>query len=138
MRVSLLRRWPDFQGYGFNLQAAKNREGNYIGGVDAGSPAYYAGLKDGDRIVEVNGVYAFNDTHANVVSYITQDPSQVKMVVLDRAAEQYFENNNLTISSQMDNAKVIECPAKRPSKIPPNYAQIVLHLYRTKLLIMLE
>jgi len=114
-RICLLRRWADFQGYGFNLQAAKNKEGNYIGGVDPGSPAYYAGLKDGDRIVEVNGTPAYTDTHAAVVSLITQDPKQVKMLVVDRAAEQYFLSNNIEMNGQMANAKFIECPTTRPS-----------------------
>uniref|UniRef100_A0A6P4E6K9 Protein P54 n=1 Tax=Drosophila rhopaloa TaxID=1041015 RepID=A0A6P4E6K9_DRORH len=47
---------PDFDGYGFNLHSEKVKPGQYIGKVDADSPAEGAGLKEGDRILEVNGV----------------------------------------------------------------------------------
>ena len=47
---------PDFPGYGFNLHAERTRPGQFIGKVDEGSPAEAAGLREGDRIVEVNGM----------------------------------------------------------------------------------
>ena len=55
-RLCHLVKRADFAGYGFNLHAEKARPGQYIGTVDPDSPADLAGLKEGDRIVEVNGV----------------------------------------------------------------------------------
>lgn len=48
----------------------KGRPGQYIGTVDEDSPAYLAGLRDGDRIVEVNGTNAENKEHKQVISLI--------------------------------------------------------------------
>ena len=58
--------WPDFQGYGFNLHAEKGKPGQFIGKVDPGSPAEAAGLKQGDRIIEVNGQNIAQDNHSQV------------------------------------------------------------------------
>lgn len=60
----------DFDGYGFNLHAEKGKPGQYIGKVDDNSPAEVAGLKQGDRIIEVNGVNIGNETHKQVVRHI--------------------------------------------------------------------
>ena len=52
-RLCHVTKWPDFDGYGFNLHAEKSRPGQFIGQVDEMSPAEMSGLKEGDRIVEV-------------------------------------------------------------------------------------
>ena len=55
-RLCHLVKRTDFSGYGFNLHAEKSKPGQFIGAIDPDSPADHAGLKEGDRIVEVNGV----------------------------------------------------------------------------------
>jgi len=65
-RLCLVRKVADFSGYGFNLHAERGKAGQFIGQVDEGSPAAAAGLRDGDRIVEVNGVNVALDTHQQV------------------------------------------------------------------------
>ena len=44
-RLCHLRKWANFQGYGFNLHAEKAKQGQHIGKVDVNSPAESAGLK---------------------------------------------------------------------------------------------
>ena len=61
-RLCILHTWPDFQGFGFNLQAEKGKPGQFIGKVDPDSPAEAAGLRQGDRIVEVNDVSVLDET----------------------------------------------------------------------------
>ena len=39
----------EYAGYGFNLYQEKNKPGQYIGRIEAGSPADRAGLKENDR-----------------------------------------------------------------------------------------
>ena len=39
----------NFDGYGFNLHAEKNKPGQFVGKIDSKSPAEDAGLKEGDR-----------------------------------------------------------------------------------------
>ena len=56
-RLCHLKKWEHFQGYGFNLHTDKSKaqEGQLVGNVDPGSPALQAGVKKGDRIIEVRG-----------------------------------------------------------------------------------
>ena len=75
-RMSHMVKREDFNGYGFNLHAQKNRPGQFIGIVDAGSPAEVAGLKEGDRIIEVNGTNIANENHRQVVERIKAIPNE--------------------------------------------------------------
>lgn len=77
----------DFDGYGFNLHAEKGRPGQYIGKVDDGSPAESAGLRQGDRIIEVNGTSITNETHKKVVELIKGVPNETKLLVIDPRAD---------------------------------------------------
>lgn len=77
----------DFDGYGFNLHAEKGRPGQYIGKVDDGSPAESAGLRQGDRILEVNGTNITTETHKKVVELIKAVPNETKLLVIDPRAE---------------------------------------------------
>ena len=65
-RLCHVRAWNDGRGFGFTMQAERGRHGQYVGKVEAGSPAEAAGLRDGDRIVEVNGFSVDHDTHKQV------------------------------------------------------------------------
>ncbi|TNN80600.1 Na(+)/H(+) exchange regulatory cofactor NHE-RF2 [Liparis tanakae] len=50
-------------GYGFHLHGEKGKSGQFIRKVESGSPAEAAGLRAGDRVVEVNGVNVEKETH---------------------------------------------------------------------------
>lgn len=77
----------DFDGYGFNLHAEKGRPGQYIGKVDEGSPAESAGLRQGDRIIEVNGTNITNEAHKKVVELIKAVSNETKLLVIDPRAD---------------------------------------------------
>ena len=68
-RLCHLHKVPDYEGYGFSLCVEKGRRGQFIGNVEPGSPADVAGLRDGDRIVEVNGATVSSDSHRQVSDY---------------------------------------------------------------------
>ncbi|KAH8384690.1 hypothetical protein KR093_005564 [Drosophila rubida] len=74
---------PDFDGYGFNLHSEKVKPGQFIGKVDANSPAEAAGLKEGDRILEVNGVSIGSETHKQVVARIKAIANEVRLLLID-------------------------------------------------------
>jgi hypothetical protein len=74
-------------GYGFNLHAEKGRAGQYIGKVDEFSPAESSGLRQGDRIIEVNGVNIGAETHKQVVERIKSVPDHTKLLVIDPKAD---------------------------------------------------
>lgn len=83
----------NFDGYGFNLHAEKGKPGQYIGKVDEGSPAETAGLRQGDRILEVNGVSIRNENHKQVVQRIKALPNETKLLVVDPNEE--VQNNSM-------------------------------------------
>ncbi|KAH8398206.1 hypothetical protein KR222_002867, partial [Zaprionus bogoriensis] len=74
---------PEFDGYGFNLHSEKVKPGQFIGKVDENSPAEAAGLKEGDRILEVNGVSIGSETHKQVVARIKAIANEVRLLVID-------------------------------------------------------
>lgn len=93
----------DFDGYGFNLHAEKGKPGQYIGKVDDNSPAESAGLKQGDRIIEVNGVNIGNETHKQVVARIKAIADEVQLLVVDPSVVS-VSNNNQVIDGSTTNS----------------------------------
>ena len=77
MQVQLLQRRHS------NLHAEKSRPGQFIGKVDENSPAEIAGLREGDRIVEVNGINISQENHKQVVQRIKAVPNET---ILNRAS----------------------------------------------------
>lgn len=77
----------DFVGYGFHLHAEKGKPGQFIGKVDPDSPAEDAGLRQGDRIVEVNGVPINQESHKEVVERIKALEQEVRLLVLDSSQD---------------------------------------------------
>ncbi|KAJ8705413.1 hypothetical protein PYW07_011240 [Mythimna separata] len=80
-RLCHVRKTPDFDGYGFNLHAEKGKPGQYIGKVDDGSPAEAAGLRRGDRILEVNGHSIAGESHKQVVARIKERADDAELLV---------------------------------------------------------
>lgn len=54
------------RGYGFHLHGERSKGGQFIRKVEPGSSADLAGLRPGDRLVEVNGENVENETHHQV------------------------------------------------------------------------
>ncbi|XP_008554236.1 Na(+)/H(+) exchange regulatory cofactor NHE-RF1 [Microplitis demolitor] len=110
-------KWDDFDGYGFNLHAERGKEGQFIGKVDDGSPSQAAGLRQGDRIIEVNEININNETHKQVVDRIKAFPNETKLLVVDQEADEYYKANNIIIKGTMSGIKVIKTPEKNPASI---------------------
>jgi C-terminal processing protease CtpA/Prc len=110
-RLCHLHKWPNFPGYGFNLHAEKTRTGQYIGKVDPGSPAEAAGLREGDRIVEVNGTNIAMENHQQVVERIKAVSDETKFLVVDESTDNYYRDRKIIVCGRMDNVQVIEAPA---------------------------
>ncbi|VDO48696.1 unnamed protein product [Schistosoma margrebowiei] len=113
-RLCILQKWENYSGYGFSLQATKGKVGHYISEVDQQSPAFAAGLRDGDYVVEVNGVNIVPNQHQEVVQCILKNPSKVSLLVLDPESKAYFENNSINVSKFMVDIEKVSCPAVNP------------------------
>ncbi|XP_018307139.1 Na(+)/H(+) exchange regulatory cofactor NHE-RF1 [Mycetomoellerius zeteki] len=116
-RLCHIVKWDDFNGYGFNLHAQKGKNGQFIGKVDEGSPSLAAGLRQGDRIVEVNEIDIANETHNQVVERIKAFANETKLLVVDQEADDYFRENNIVIKGTMQNIKVIKTPERNPNSV---------------------
>lgn len=86
-RLCHIAKRVNFDGYGFNLHAEKGRPGQYIGKVDENSPSEEAGLRQGDRIIEVNGVNIGSESHKQVVERIKAVANHTKLLVIDPKAD---------------------------------------------------
>lgn len=113
-RLCHLIKWPDFDGYGFNLHAEKAKSGQYIGKVDADSPAELAGLREGDRIIEVNLVNISNENHRQVVERIKSIPNETKLLVVDELADKWYKERKIVVKSTQSNVIHYKTPIPRP------------------------
>ena len=103
---------PDFQRYGFNLHAERDSVGQFIGKIDDDSPAEAAGLREGDRIIEVNGTNIENETHQQVIRRIKAGGDSTKLLVVDREVDDYYKAKGTTISSDMSVVRQLSNPLR--------------------------
>lgn len=118
-RLCHLIKWPDFDGYGFNLHAERANPGQFIGKIDDESPAQMAGLREGDRIVEVNGVNISNENHRQVVERIKTDPKETRLLVVDAETDAWYREQDLVIKSSQLNVVYMKTPVPRPEPDSP-------------------
>ncbi|XP_059615043.1 Na(+)/H(+) exchange regulatory cofactor NHE-RF1 [Phlebotomus argentipes] len=107
-RVCHVVKREDFDGYGFNLHAEKGKPGQYIGKVDENSPAEMAGLRQGDRIIEVNDVNIGTETHKQVVQRIKANPNEVKLLVVDPEVIEVTKDNQIVTGNESNNSDAKE------------------------------
>lgn len=108
-------------GYGFNLHGERNNiRGQTISAVDDGSVAQIAGLRVGDRVIEVNAVNVELMSHGDVVKRIKVNPSEVTMLVIDAVTEAYLKSRNQPITADMaDLNSVYDYPPKEVESAEP-------------------
>jgi C-terminal processing protease CtpA/Prc len=108
IRVCYLTKKLDYLGYGFNLTADVSKPGQYIGDVEKKSPAEKAGLKLGDRVLEVNDANISHDTHKDAVARImsVSDEAKLKLVVLDQESGRFYRNKNIVMKKYSINANM--------------------------------
>ena len=79
-RLCVVKQWPDFQGFGFNLTSKSGRPGHFVECIDSESPAAYAGLKNSDKIIEVNSEVITSYPHAQVSSFANYHSIKLDML----------------------------------------------------------
>ena len=94
-------KWESYDGFGFNLYQEKSRPGQFIGKVEPGSPAAVAGLKEDDKIVEVNGVNIARENHKQVVGRIKAIGSETTLLVVDKECEDYHREQGVVIKCSL-------------------------------------
>ncbi|KAI5637945.1 PDZ domain (Also known as DHR or GLGF) domain-containing protein [Phthorimaea operculella] len=115
-RLCRIKKVPDFDGYGFNLHAEKGKPGHYIGKVDVGSPAETAGLRTGDRLLEVNGHSIGDETHKQVVARIKERPNDAELLVVAPAPGESLPD--LEVTPERINSKQPNIPSPPTPNTP--------------------
>lgn len=114
-RLVVMKRGPG--GYGFNLHGERNvQAGQTISAVDEGSEAQKAGLRVGDKVVEVNGVNVEKMSHSDVVKRIKMNDKEVTMLVIDHITEAYLKQEGRPITDDMCNLMTVYQPKQAPSE----------------------
>ncbi|CAM5121402.1 unnamed protein product [Natator depressus] len=84
---------PD--GYGFLLKeerGSSGRMGQFLCEMDTGLPADRAGMRDGDRLLAVNGEGVEGLCHQEVVDMIRASGNQVTLLVIDPDGDKFFSS----------------------------------------------
>lgn len=100
-RLCHLVKSPTFEGFGFNLYAEKKKPGQYIGEIDSDSPAEAAGLKEGDRIIEVNGVNVNMENHRQVVQRIKAVVGETRLLVVDQKSADWHRDHRVLVKASL-------------------------------------
>ncbi|KAL6484864.1 hypothetical protein MHYP_G00069090 [Metynnis hypsauchen] len=88
-------------GYGFHLNGIQGVYGQYIKEVVKGGAADRAGLEDDDIVVEVNGVNVEKSMHEEVVQTIRSSGDTLVLLVVEKAAYDYFKARGVAITPQL-------------------------------------
>ncbi|XP_066542445.1 Na(+)/H(+) exchange regulatory cofactor NHE-RF3 isoform X2 [Hoplias malabaricus] len=94
--ISLSKR--EGQTFGFFLRVEQGEEGHLIRALEMGGPAELAGLKDGDRIIRVNGTFVDNLEHSQVADLVRKSGMTVTFHVLGEEAYYLAIKNGINLA----------------------------------------
>ncbi|XP_067665231.1 putative PDZ domain-containing protein PDZK1P1 [Haliotis asinina] len=131
-RLCTIKKWPDYQGFGFILHGDKDDPGQSIGKVESGSPAEVAGLRPGDLVVEVNGANVENEYQQQVVGRIANGPvpGQTTLLVVDPDTLRFFRGHDISVHGSMVDIERIETPPR--ALVPASTGNIKVRLCHVK------
>ena len=105
-RTCHLKRQSEYKEYGFYLFQENTVSHQVVGIVDEGSSADKAGLKVGDRILEVNDEDVRNKTHSEVVKMMKTKPLEMKLVVVNQEAEEYYNEKRQHKAEEYNRSRI--------------------------------
>ncbi|XP_059417150.1 Na(+)/H(+) exchange regulatory cofactor NHE-RF3-like isoform X2 [Carassius carassius] len=86
------------QGYGFYLRVEHGEDGQLIRALEMGGVAELAGLKDGDRIIRVNGTFVDSLEHSQVADLVRKSGMSVTLHVLGEEAYKMAKANGVNLA----------------------------------------
>ncbi|XP_058236345.1 Na(+)/H(+) exchange regulatory cofactor NHE-RF2 isoform X3 [Hemibagrus wyckioides] len=89
------------RGYGFHLHGERGSGAQFIRRIEAGSPAELAGLRSGDRVVEVNGENVEKESHHQVVQKIMEVENRTRLLVVDRETDEFLLLHSLPCTEDL-------------------------------------
>lgn len=86
------------QTFGFYLRVEHGEEGHLVRCLEMGGNAELAGMKDGDRILRVNGIFVDGLPHSEVVEMVRNSGSSVTFHILDEASYKREKAQGVTLA----------------------------------------
>ncbi|CAL8390462.1 unnamed protein product [Gadus morhua 'NCC'] len=96
-RVMALTKRPG-QTFGFFLRAEQGEVGHLVRCLDMGGAAELAGMRDGDRILRVNGTFVDDLAHQRVVELVKERGVSVTFSVIDAASYERAKTEGVDLS----------------------------------------
>ncbi|KAM3608289.1 uncharacterized protein V6R79_022650 [Siganus canaliculatus] len=84
--------------FGFYLRIEQGEQGHLVRSLEVGGPAQLAGMKDGDRILRVNGAFIDDHPHSEVVELVRNSGASVTFHVLDEASYVQAKSQGVNLS----------------------------------------
>ncbi|XP_031694774.1 Na(+)/H(+) exchange regulatory cofactor NHE-RF1-like [Anarrhichthys ocellatus] len=103
-------------GYGFNLHSEKSKPGQFIRAVDDDSPAQRVGVKQRDKLVQVNGMTVIGMQHSEVVAAIKAGGDETTLLLVDAEADDYFKRCNVLPTEEHVSGPLPEPVSERASE----------------------
>jgi hypothetical protein len=110
VRLCHIKKWKECKCFGFNLQSKRDDLCHYIGRVEPGSPAQMAGLRAGDKIVEINKISIEKFNYDKIIELIEKGfklhnqtqtcRDEVLLLVVDKETLDYYNEANVSINSE--------------------------------------
>ncbi|KAG2456973.1 NHRF3 protein, partial [Polypterus senegalus] len=97
----------DKSGYGFSLKTVKNDSGIFMTDVKASGVAEKAGVKNDDRLIEINNENVEKCTHEQAVAKVKQAGNSVVFLLVDEETYNYYKNAGMKITNEMANLKLL-------------------------------
>ncbi|XP_068614745.1 Na(+)/H(+) exchange regulatory cofactor NHE-RF3-like [Brachionichthys hirsutus] len=85
--------------FGFFLRLEQGEDGHLIRSLDMGGQAELAGMKDGDRILRVNGKFVDGLLHSEVVDLVRNSGVSVTFHILDEASYKHLKTQGVDLSN---------------------------------------
>ncbi|XP_053311546.1 Na(+)/H(+) exchange regulatory cofactor NHE-RF3 [Spea bombifrons] len=106
----------DGKGYGFFLRIERDQAGHLVRSIEKGSSADKAGLKDGDRVLRVNGMFVDEKEHKEVVELIKGSGNSVSLLIWDGESYESAKRKGEDLSKL---GQAPSQPAKQPEVNQP-------------------
>ncbi|XP_074600609.1 Na(+)/H(+) exchange regulatory cofactor NHE-RF3-like [Brevipalpus obovatus] len=101
-RICTIVSKPD-QKFGFTLNTYHKDSAKLISEIEPDSPASLAGLRQWDRLIEVNGINVNRENHAQIKKRIENSSYRVQLMVLQESEYAWYEKNDLIPRSNQTN-----------------------------------
>ncbi|CAF1468030.1 unnamed protein product, partial [Didymodactylos carnosus] len=134
-RLCRIRKFPTSPFYGFFLCGDPKKLGRvFISDVTKNSPAAVCGLRDGDRIIEINGQTTENLKYEDILEIIKQHTSEddLQFLLLDKKSLHWYREKNYPVSSRTlptiihIEPIINEVPQSvKPTPVPATYTKVV-------------